>query len=43
MANSVQPPVSIAPRPAVHPMSGGSAPGTAPTSVEIADRRFKGV
>jgi hypothetical protein len=43
IAKSAQPPASIAPRPAVHPISGGSAPGTAPTSVEIAERRFNGV
>jgi hypothetical protein len=43
MANSVQPPSDGDPCAAVQPMSGGSAPGTAPTSVEIGERRFIGV
>ena len=32
-----------APRAATHPIIGGSAPGTAPTSVASCDRRFIGV
>ena len=37
------PPAERVPRAAAHPMSGGRAPGTAPTSVATADRRFIGV
>ena len=35
---SAQPPADSEPRPAAQPMSGGSAPGTAPTSVAAGDR-----
>ena len=43
MAKSAQAPGVSAPRAAAHPIIGGSAPGTAPTSVASCDRRFIGV
>ena len=43
MTKSATPPRSIAPLAAVHPMSMGSAPGTAPASVATYERVFSGV
>jgi len=43
IANSVAPPIARLPCDAVHPISAGSAPGTAPTSVAADVRRFIGV
>ena len=43
MANSAAPPTATLPCDAVQPISAGSAPGTAPTSVDSGVRRFIGV
>ena len=43
MAKSVSPSASIDPRAAVHPISGGSAPGTAPMIVLRVVTRLSGV
>ncbi len=43
MAKSTRAAGSMAPRAAAQPITGGSAPGTAPTSVESEVRRFSGV
>ena len=43
MAKSTKPPASIWPVTAVHPISGGSAPGTAPTSMAAEVRALSGV
>ena len=43
MANSAHASGVSAPRAATHPIIGGSAPGTAPTSVASCERRFIGV
>ena len=43
IAKSAAPPNVMRPWDAVHPMSGGSAPGTAPTSVASDVRRLSGV
>ena len=43
IAKSVAPPSAMLPCDAVQPMSGGSAPGIAPTSVASGERRFIGV
>ena len=43
MAKSTKAAGSTEPRAAAQPMTGGSAPGTAPTRVESEVRRFRGV
>ena len=43
MAKSVTPSALTEPRAAVHPMSGGKAPGTAPTIVFSVVTRLSGV
>ena len=43
MPNSTHASAVAAPRAAVHPMTGGRAPGTAPTSVAHGVRRLSGV
>src|SRR5579862_1666945 len=43
IANSTQPPNESEPRAAAQPISGGSAPGIAPTAVESVVRVFSGV
>ena len=41
--NAIQPPRPSAPVAAVHPMSGGIAPGIAPIAVQIVETRLSGV
>ncbi len=43
IAKSAKPPIDTRPCDAAQPMSGGKAPGTAPTSVATGDFRFIGV
>ena len=43
IANSAQPPGAMVPLAAVQPMRDGNAPGIAPTSVAMGERRFIGV
>jgi hypothetical protein len=43
MPNSTHAPGDSAPLAATHPITGGSAPGTAPTTVANDERRLSGV
>ena len=43
MAKSTHPPIDSDPCPAAQPMRGGNAPGIAPTSVAVSERRLSGV
>ena len=43
MANAIHPPIPKAPVAAVHPMSAGTAPGTAPMIVHNDEARLSGV